>query len=74
MSEATAAQQYFDPPDPKEYTYAVTIEMDIQATSDEDATNIVNEVMGVASVTGRINDWYIDDLHPYGPEVDDDVV
>jgi hypothetical protein len=65
-----AAQQYFDPPDPKEYTYAVTISMDITATSEDDADRIVKQLMEVAGHSGLINDWYVEDMHPYGPEVD----
>jgi len=70
MSEASAAQYYYDPPDPREYTYAVTVSLDVTALTEDEAMNIVNKVMGQGPLT--VNDWYIDEIHAYGPEVDED--
>lgn len=69
MSEASAAQYYYDPPDPIEYTWAVTIELDVTATTSDEAYELITKVMNQGPMF--VNDWFVDDMHPYGPEVDD---
>jgi hypothetical protein len=61
MSEQSAAQQYFDPPDEPEYTFACTVEIDVTARNEDEAYDILRRVLG-----GKVNDWYLDDIREYG--------
>lgn len=61
VSIETAAQQYFDPPDPVERTYACSVEIDINATDEDDAYEQLRRILA-----GQVNDWYLDGIHPYG--------
>lgn len=61
MSFDTAAQQYFDPPDAPEYTFACTVEVDVTARNEDEAWEILRNIF-----SGKVNDWYLDDIHEYG--------
>ena len=69
---AQAEQQYFDPPDPVEKTYAVSVEFDIRAVSEEDATQLIRKIFNEAVTQWSVSDWYVDDLHPYGEDVEEE--
>jgi len=66
VSEASAAQSYFDPPDPEDHTFAITVEVDVTAVSEDEALEIIKVVMAHRLV----NDWYVDDIRAY--ELEDD--
>jgi len=48
-----------------EFTWAIDVSLDITASTEDEALSILRSLLD-----GKVNDWYVDDIHAYGPEVD----